>query len=154
MKKSCCLILVAAVWVVACSASGNAKVTAPAATATAPAALPRSMKGYELYSWQTGGEWRFTLITGTNRLKSLEEITSGADTVSADGWVRISVQGVDALESLLRRLPEGEEILWIGEQWRERALVDAGKLTLPPQETIDAVEESSRKLGLELRVSE
>jgi hypothetical protein len=111
------------------------------------------MKGYELYSWQADSEWHFTLITGTNRLKSLEEITSGADTVSADGWVRISVQGVDALESLLRRLTEHEEILWIGEGWREQAQVDAGNLTLPPRETTDVIEGYCKQLGLELRVS-
>ena len=43
-----------------------------------PAPLPRSMKGYELYSWyaQQEGEWYYTLITATNRLKTWEEITS------------------------------------------------------------------------------
>jgi len=111
------------------------------------------MKGYELYSWEADGAWHFTLITGTNRLKSLEEIVSGANTVSADGWVRISVQGLDPLESLLGRLPQHEEIMWIGEQWRERAQVDAGNLTLPSRETTDAIEAYCRQLGLELRVS-
>ena len=41
-----------------------------------PNPLPESLKGYELYSWQAGGEWLFTLTTGTNRIKSFEEITS------------------------------------------------------------------------------
>lgn len=153
MKKSCCLVLLAAALITACRGSIDSKTTARPTATTAPSPLPHSMKGYELYSWQAEGQWRFTLITGTNRLKSLEEITSGADTVSADGWVRICVQGVDAVESLLRRVPEREEILWIGGRWRERAKADAGDLTLPPKETIDAIQESCRKHGLELSVS-
>jgi hypothetical protein len=47
-------------------------------------ALPHSMKGYELYSWSQDGEWHFTLITGTNRNKTLEEIISPSNTVTAD----------------------------------------------------------------------
>jgi len=41
-----------------------------------PCQLPsqRQMKGYELYSWQNGSNWNFTLITGTNRTKSFDEI--------------------------------------------------------------------------------
>ena len=147
-------MLLAAVWVTACSGKGNSKVAAPPTATTAPSPLPHSMKGYELYSWEVEGEWHFTLITGTNRLKSLEEITSGGDTVSADGWVRIGVQGVDALESLLRRLPEREWILWIGEGWLQQAQVDAGNLTLPPREITDAIEAYGKQLGLELSVSQ
>ena len=35
------------------------------------------MKGYELYSWQDGGQWKFSLLVGTNREKTLEEIPAG-----------------------------------------------------------------------------
>ena len=31
------------------------------------------MKGYELYSWQVGDEWYFTLITGTNDMRVFQE---------------------------------------------------------------------------------
>jgi hypothetical protein len=34
--------------------------------------LPRSFKGYELYSWEEEGQWHFTLITGTDRTKTIE----------------------------------------------------------------------------------
>ncbi len=108
------------------------------------------MKGYELYSWQAGGEWHFTLITGTNRLKSLEEIASGADTVSEDGWVRIHVQGVEALKALLHRVPQSEEIFWIG----QKMLPGAESLTLPPQETIQEVKDYCEQQGVALWVSE
>ena len=49
--------------------------------------LPHSLKGYELYSWEEEGQWYFTLITGTNRTKTLEEITSKEDFISESGWV-------------------------------------------------------------------
>ena len=53
------------------------------------------MKGYELYSWQYGGLWRFSILVGTNREKSLEEIQS-PDT---------ALDGVDALQAALERDP-------------------------------------------------
>lgn len=57
---------------------------APGSTASpSPMRLPHSPKGYELYSWQAGDEWRFTLITGTNRLKRYEEIVSTENLVTA-----------------------------------------------------------------------
>jgi hypothetical protein len=34
------------------------------------------MKGYELYSWQQDGQWVFSLLVGTNREKTLDEIQS------------------------------------------------------------------------------
>ena len=110
------------------------------------------MKGYELYSWQAEGQWRFTLMTGTNRLKSLEEITAGEDIVTADGWVRLSAQGVEGIKGILGRLPANELILWAGEQWLGQAASQAGKIALPPQGIIDAVTEHCRQLGLELSV--
>ena len=58
----------------------------------------RSLKGWELHSWEQGGEWQFTLIEGTNRHKSLEEIADDLDVFTrlrnADG---ISVAGGDPL---------------------------------------------------------
>jgi hypothetical protein len=48
--------------------------------------LPHSIKGYELYSWSEYSQWHFTLITGTNRSKTLREIISIEDIVSEDGW--------------------------------------------------------------------
>ena len=70
--------------------------------------LPRSMKGYELYSWQQDGQRRFKLITGTNRNKTQEEILANNNTVSPEGWVDIRVIGLDAVRDLLSRVPAGE----------------------------------------------
>jgi hypothetical protein len=63
------------------------------------------MKVYELYSWEEVSQWHFTLITGTNRTKTMEEITSKEDYVSESGWVNIHVICVDAIKDVLTRLP-------------------------------------------------
>lgn len=34
----------------------------------------KSLKGYELYSWQNGNDWFFSLVVGTNRNKSVKEV--------------------------------------------------------------------------------
>lgn len=82
--------------------------------ATADFALPRSAKGYELYSWRVEGrgEWRHTLVTGTNRLKSYIEVTTTDSSVADQGIGTITVQVTDALKSILRLLPEGELVIW------------------------------------------
>jgi hypothetical protein len=49
--------------------------------------IPHSMKGYDLYSWLSGGQWNYALITGTNRNKSPDEIMYGADILN-DSWAR------------------------------------------------------------------
>lgn len=101
------------------------------------------MKGYEMYSWQTGGEWHFSLMIGTNRIKTLEEITNGADSE-----IRSSVVGVTELKNLLSRLPANEEIFWAAQQFT------AGSFTLPPQKTIDEIQSLCKQLGLVLSVGE
>ncbi len=76
-----------------------------ATTATLPERLPHSMKGYQLYGYVRDGETPFTLITGTNRLKSFDELDDPEPLLGDDGWVRVRVTGVDRAADLLRRVP-------------------------------------------------
>jgi hypothetical protein len=69
-----------------------------------------SMKGWELYSWPNGKDWNYSLLGGTNRLKSYEEVTENT----------LVVTGIDSLKLLLAKLPENEFLTWIGEGWLER----------------------------------
>jgi hypothetical protein len=113
--------------------------------------LPHSFKGYELYSWEEGGQWHFTLITGTNRIKTLEEITSEEDFISETGWVKIQVVGADAIEDVLDLLPEGESVFWCDE-------LHIGQPTetdfqLPPEQITDAVVEYAEQCGLDFTVT-
>lgn len=132
--------------------------TAPEASAPTPTSfifenpLPRSMKGYELYSWQEDDLWFFTLIIGTNRNKTLEEITSKENQLTADGWVKITVQGAEALKAVLGQFPPGEHILWL----EASALGPAGPgalFTLPPREVVAGLQEFAQSLDLDLQVT-
>jgi hypothetical protein len=144
------LILVCIVFILSgCFKKG---VTPVSTILTTP--LPHSMKGYELYSWQADGVWYFTLITGTNRLKTIEEITTYHNIVTEDACVNIRVQGVEELKTLLVRLPKNEYLFWPGPQWIVRTGNQAGIIVLPPKETIDSVNEYCIKIGLILTVSD
>jgi hypothetical protein len=106
--------------------------------------LPGSMKGYELYSWQDDGRWHFTLITGTNRNKTLEEITSGEYYISETGWVNIHCTDVKTIKTALGKLPPGQ---WI--TWRDGSFVSGdGMLARPPQNVIDDVRNFAVEHGL------
>ena len=117
---------------------------------TLPETLPQSMKGYDLYSWQTGEVWNFTLITGTNRSKTFDEIITPGNSISADGFVKLSVSGVDDLKKLLKRLPSGESILWGGMDLGGQVPEGTVYLTFPPQEMLDELTAYCKTLGLTL----
>lgn len=75
--------------------------------------LPKAFKGYELYCWQEHGEFRFTLLPGTNRNKTAEEIFVPVGR-KENGWLCISVEGVQSLKKELARLPGGEYVTVMG----------------------------------------
>ena len=114
--------------------------------------LPYSMKGYELYSWPEDSQWHFTLITGTNRNKTLEEIISNANIISEDGWVHIHVVGVDAIKTVLSRLPQNEEILWLARLRSEQTPQGGVNITLPTGPTIDTIKEHAGRCGLDFLI--
>jgi len=113
--------------------------------------LPHSFKGYELYSWEEEGQWHFTLITGTNRIKTIEEITSKGDFISETGWVKIQVVGADAIKDVLSRLPEGESVFWCDELHIGQSTET--DLQLPPEQIADAIEEYAKQCGLDFVVT-
>ena len=124
-------------------------------TATpAPTSLPRTMKGYELYSWQDGGQWHFTLITGTNRNKILGEIISGSDNVTPDGWVDIHVTGVKAIEALLARVPQGEWVSWNAQGFVIPLEEAKAKLALPPENIVNEIKDYVKQFGYTFYVAE
>jgi len=113
--------------------------------------LPRSFKGYELYSWEEEGQWHFTLITGTNRIKTIEEITSKGDFISETGWVKIQVVGADAIKDVLSRLLEGESVFWCDELHIGQSTET--DLQLSPEQIADAIEEYAKQCGLDFVVT-
>ena len=96
----------------------------------------RSMKGYELYSWQVGEAWLFALLTGTNRIKGFDEITTPG----------VRLQGLEALEDKLDQLPDGEQVFWsAGRVWNA---------ILPSGDVIEQVRAYCEQRGLQLEVEE
>ncbi len=105
---------------------------APSPSGDTGTATGQSMKGYELYSWETGGGWWFSLLVGTNRLKSAGEITSQA-------------VSVDVIINELERLPEGEQVFWKQPEGMD--------LSLPPEPIIDSITESCKASGVRMVIT-
>jgi VCBS repeat-containing protein len=121
-------VLLAAIFLTAC-------VPVPDTGDAAMSAKEKSMKGYELYSWQADGAWHYALVVGTNRLKTFDEITSPS----------VAVKSLDELRSQLARLARGEEIVWT--TWTD------DRLTLPPQPVIDEIAKACQELSLTLTIA-
>ena len=99
------------------------------------ATLPHSMKGYELYSWKSRGEWHFSLLIGTNRLKTFSEVSSRQP----------RARGVRALKRTLNQLVKGEELTW------SAGLVP--RTVLPPDGIVDEVKRYCQQRGIVFRVN-
>jgi hypothetical protein len=120
--QSVLFAILTAILISACGASNQ----------PSPTPLGESMKGYELYSWQEANQWKFSLLVGTNREKTLEEIKS------AD----ILLSSVDELESVLETIPSGQYITWSSRE----------TLSLPPEDILKRVEQICEDQGLILTV--
>ncbi|MEK0337568.1 MAG: hypothetical protein QQN41_09065, partial [Nitrosopumilus sp.] len=86
-------------------------------------------------------EWYFTLITGTNRLKTFPEITSDENKTGEDNIYKIKVQGVDELKKILVKLHENESVSWI--------IHPAQSISSPPQEMIDEIKTFTHKINIQ-----
>ncbi|UCG25947.1 MAG: hypothetical protein JSW55_08180 [Chloroflexota bacterium] len=118
--------------------------------------LPSSMKGYELYSWrdEVDDNWRYTLITGTNCLKTVQEIVAEENLVTPSEWVKITARGTEDLKTLLERLPPGTYLSWQGGDRlgiEQRAAINFG---LPSSRAVQAIQEHCRHLDIQLNVSQ
>jgi hypothetical protein len=93
----------------------------------------KSMKGFELYSWQESGKWVFAVLVGTNREKTLKEIQS----------LQARLQGLVELKKVLASIPAGEYMTWLSRD----------SLAFPPDNIIAQVQELCAQQGLELSVA-
>ena len=153
MKKTILVTLLVVIWLMGCNSSPNARNSQPTSSSPPLPTLPQAVKGYELYSWQQADQWHFTLMSGTNLVKSDEEIMFGKNTITADGWIRLSVSGVEAAQQLLARLPPSAEVVWIGQPQSRSVEGQAGQITLPSQEIVDVITQECQRLGLKLYIN-
>lgn len=108
------------------------------------------MKGWEIYSWPACGNWNFSLLYGTNALKSYNEVTGS----QPGGRFVIRVWGKDELKKVLRRVPTGETVSLIGEGWLRQAW-GAGtynNLKLPPAAVINELQQAALQASLDWQV--
>jgi len=90
------------------------------------------MKGYELYSWQDGDQWYFSVLIGTNRDKTLDEIRSPGSTL----------KGVDALRGALETIPTRQYVTWSSRS----------TLSFPSDDVIGQVKQICKDRGLLLSI--
>ena len=104
-----------------------------------------SMTGWELYSWQIEDNWNFSILVGTSRLKSYEEVTSS----------EILVTGLEKLKEVLSLFPEGENITWIGQDWLSRCWHSGyNNLELPAELIINDVRHFCNQRNIILNVTD
>lgn len=111
------------------SIGGCAKKASP----LAPVAGQESMKGYELYSWEKDSQWYFSVLIGTNREKTLDEIQSTDATL----------KGIDELKAVLEAIPANQYVTWLSRDG----------LAFPPDEVIQEVEGICKAQGLNLSIA-
>lgn len=105
--------------------------------------LESSMKGWELYSWPSEGGWNYSLLQGTNRLKTYDEVVNGS----------LVIHGEETLMVLLSKLPKGEFISWIGKDWMNAIWSDdPGNLSQPDSSIIKEIKDYCVKNSLTLWV--
>ncbi len=115
-----------------------------------PETLPSSIKGYELVSWQEDGDWWYTLVTGTNRQKSFEELVSPQSWIIPGEFLKISTNSLADLRSILERLPSGSEVIWGGMELSGEVDEGVPYFTYPPEKILADVSALCDQLNIKL----
>ncbi len=98
-----------------------------------------AFKGWELYSWQTNATWKYSLLVGTNRTKSCDEIFNKSATLTYDQLVK-----------KLSVLAENDWVTWSDDHHNGYAC----GLKLPPKEMQVPLKDLCKKLNLHLQIVE
>lgn len=117
---------------------GLAAILACSESAARPKASARpklAFKGYELYSWQSEGEWRFALVPGTNRLKKWSELDAAG---ASEGEVQRAIA----------KLPRGERVSWCS----RRVEGNGPALEQPPHHRVQLLLDVARRNEVNLVV--
>ena len=87
--------------IVSCNTPPEKEATKNSPDSTDKKTAPKkSMKGFDLYAWKKGGNLFFTLLPGTNREKTSEEIYD----------IKNAVEGMPAMENKINEIDSGEYI--------------------------------------------
>ncbi len=95
-------------------------------------------KGVELHSWRAkDGTMRFSLLWGTNRLKTEAEVKSASCTISSTAQLRI----------VFSRLANGERVFWL---WDPR---ECPSCSHPDRDVVDQVLADGRDAGITIETN-
>lgn len=119
-------------------------------SANFPAVLPASLKGFDLMSWQVGDAWNFTLVTGTNREKTFEELMAPDSSVDENGFVKITVSGIEQIKKVIDRLPAKSQVFWGGMDLAGQVPEGTLYFAFPPQDMMDELIAYAKDLGVDL----
>jgi len=107
--------------------------------------IEHSASGWELYSWKIEDHWKYSILIGTNRVKTYDEVTTS----------KIMVTGEEKLKEILKLFPEGEHFTWIGQGWLERCWQsDYKNLVLPPEIILEDIKQFCNEMKLILYVTD
>ncbi len=94
---------------------------------------PPSMKENTLYSWKSGDQWYFVLVTKGTPSRSVDEIKRNG----------IAVRGLDGLKKKLDELPRRQTVVWPASE---------EGLKFPPESIINQINRYCDSNGLKLEV--
>ena len=98
-----------------------------------------AFKGMELYSWQTtDGEWRYAILEGTNRNKTMEEVQS----------VPLDLQDV---KLAIGELAVGESLFWMNNAYVTSSDQPAD-LPFPPESVVTELKDFAREKHIDLYI--
>jgi len=98
-----------------------------------------SFKGMELYSWQNeNGEWQYSILVGTNRNKTVEEILSAP----------LDLQGVKAA---IAQMALGESLFWTNNVY-DPSSSRSVNFAFPPDIVVNELKEFAREKQVDLYV--
>lgn len=104
------------------------ELSSPTEAASPERETDLAFKGMELYSWQDEtGEWAYSILIGTNRVKSMDEILA-------------KPLDFEEVKAALSKMAVGESVFWFNralESSDEEALI----LSFPPKEVVEALKQ-------------
>ena len=90
---------------------------------------------FELYSWQEGNTWNFSVLPASNARKLDTEIKHGGG----------PLRGLDKMKEKLLSMKEGDRIAW-----QERS--DSG-FVYPPNAVIEEISDYAKSIGIKVTVA-
>ncbi len=98
-----------------------------------------AFKGMELYSWQNeNGEWQYSILIGTNRNKTVEEILS----------TPLDLQGV---KDAIAQMAVGESLFWTNNVY-DPSSSQSVNWSFPPDTVVNELKEFAREMQVDLYV--